>query len=343
MACWADQLVYRVQISGLFVFVSMIVMTYSGCAEGAARYYVGGKFLLVSIISTLLLLVPNTLFSSFGEVATSACACFLVVQAVLLIDFAYSWNELWHSNALAAFRREVRPTGYYAWTGAIVGASLVLLCGSIACSVHLYAAFDTTSGRWINIVALAISFVLLVVSITDWCEHGALLTSSVVMAYTAWLLCEMLSVMPSGSGPSSPTWLRLAVGALSLASAAQSANLSSTAGGVQGRLPSREEPLRAAEGGALSTPAEDSGGAASSSAAREGEEAGEGEAGGVDKQGFAVQCAVHAAATLYVAASLAPRPGVTSYAFHTVAVFMSLALYGWSLVAPKVLTGRTFA
>ena len=41
-----------------------------------------------------------------------------------------------------------------------------------------------------------ISFLNLGVSITDWCEHGALLTSAVIMVYATWLTYEAFSLYP---------------------------------------------------------------------------------------------------------------------------------------------------
>jgi len=57
---------------------------------------------------------------------------------------------------------------------------------------------------------------------------------------------------------------------------------------------------------------------------------------------FAVQCMIHAAAALYVASLLAPRAGEVTFALHSISLFFALVLYGWSLIAPKVLTGRNF-
>lgn len=57
---------------------------------------------------------------------------------------------------------------------------------------------------------LAAMAVLLVVSITDWCEHGSLLASAVLTAYCVWLSLEAIAAAPEmvARFSPSPAWLR---------------------------------------------------------------------------------------------------------------------------------------
>lgn len=329
--CWSNQMVYRSEVAGTILFSALAIMAMSGCANGAARSHSVAKFMLIVVMTFISLFIPNKLFSAYGSISTGASALFLVAQAILLIDFAYSWNELWYSNALNARRREIGQKGYRMWTGAMVLASAGWFVGSVAISIYLYVAFPETSGRAVNVCSMVLSFSLLIVSITDWCEHGALLTSAVVMAYTVWLICEALAIAPSGKQLELPSWAGLTLCAISL--------LSTSLG--SGSCATSEAAVQM-----TSTPA-----AQQESAAHAGEvEAGE--AGGAHEEAdsftgkkawmFAAYSGVHASATLYVAASLAPRTGTTTYGLRVTAIFVSLALYGWSLVAPKVLKNRRF-
>mmetsp|Transcript_103050 Transcript_103050/g.183087 ORF Transcript_103050/g.183087 Transcript_103050/m.183087 type:complete len:434 (-) Transcript_103050:142-1443(-) len=338
LQCWKEQMILRSEAAGTAVFLALMFMSISGCAEGAARSYSIAKFMAIVLLIFISLFLPNPVLSGFGTVATAASAVFLVAQAVLLIDFGYTWNELWYANAEEARRREVGPKGYRMWTSAIILASAALFLGSIIISVYLLTVFQDGGERAFNIVAMLMSFVLLLVSITGWCEHGALLTSCVVMAYTVWLMCEAFSVAPQ-QPLQLPSWAGLTLCSLSLLSTAAGAggwgeaqaSSSSSSGGPSSGAPRSERadsPLAAAaaESGQAGAAAEEAEAALTSSEAWR----------------FAASCGIHASAAIYVASSLAPRSGHATFGLRVTAVFLSLGLYGWSLVAPKVLKGRRF-
>lgn len=340
-SCWSAEMVYRAEAAMTGVFVSLFVMSLSGCALAAARSHSVAKFMAVVLVIFVSFLLPNAIFDSFGTVATATSAIFLVAQAVLLIDFSYSWNELWYGNALAARRREPGAQGYRQWLAAMLVASSALCISAYAVSAYLYAICDDTTGRVVNVTSMILSIILLVVSITDWCEHGALLTSSVVTAYTVWLLFEALAVLPNGKGPTLPAWVGLTLCSLSLLSA--TAGAGTTASGAS------PETTVAVAGAASSSRRTDAALAAAEAGTREKPTA---EAEGADVEAatmskaegwrFAANCLVHAAASMYIAASMAPRTNPATFGFRTAAIYVSLALYGWSLVAPKVLSSREF-
>lgn len=325
--CWSDQIVYCAESAGVVVFVGLLMMALSGCSQGASRLHTVGKFMAVPIFGLVFLFLPSSLMSSFGTFATAASAVFLVFQAVLIIDFGCSWNELWVSRSL---RRPGELRDNPAWRQGIIAASLALLCGSVGGSIYLAAAYPDAGGPAISLAALFLSFVLLIVSITDWVDHGALLPSCVVMAYVTYLTWEALAVSPTIGRPQLPPWVRLSVCALTLF-------WQGTGAGAKKPVQDKADALLAAkapdpeadgdaEGGAPATAAGESAGAASSSETRE----------------FAKQCAVHVTAAVYIAAALAPESSSLTFSCYIAAVFLSLALYGWSLVAPKILTGRKF-
>mmetsp|Transcript_63017 Transcript_63017/g.136838 ORF Transcript_63017/g.136838 Transcript_63017/m.136838 type:complete len:420 (-) Transcript_63017:163-1422(-) len=320
--CWFPQVVYRMEASACMVLLGLLIMTVSGCAEGASRSRTVAKFMAVFIFGFVLLFIPNSPLDVFGTAATSASALFLIAQAVFLIDFGYSWNELWYSNALAAHRREIGVRGYWMWVAAVLVAAAVLIAGSLAFSVYFFVSFKSTPERCLTAIAVLAALMLLAFSITNWCAHGALLTSAVVTAYTVWLVCEALAAAPHDPRPTLPAWLALAMSGVSLTFFAHSTGLASKSSAQSQALVDAGGESGLAEGAA------------------DGEAAAGVSAGEV--KDFALQCVVHLAAALYVAASLAPVTGKAPFAFRSVAVFTSLALYGWSLVAPHILTNRSF-
>eukprot|EP00933_Yihiella_yeosuensis_P063026 TRINITY_DN66075_c0_g1_i1.p1 TRINITY_DN66075_c0_g1~~TRINITY_DN66075_c0_g1_i1.p1 ORF type:complete len:193 (+),score=42.54 TRINITY_DN66075_c0_g1_i1:86-580(+) len=164
------------------------------------------------------------------------------------------------------------------------------------------------------------------------------------MAYTVWLVCEALAVAPSGSTLDLPSWAGLTLAAFSLLSTAVgaggfdssgsgSAAASSATSAPSGQAVEARSPLAAAESGEAGCRTAPQTSSSEEAAAVTGKEA----------FLFALHCALQASASLYVTASLAPKAGSTTYGFRVAAIFTSLALYGWSLIAPKVLTGRSFS
>lgn len=321
MSCWSDQLIYRTELSGFVIFAALLVMTFSGCAQGASRSQTVAKFMAVPVLGFALLFAPNGLLDDFGLLATSAAAVFLVVQALLLIDFAYTWNETWHGFAIMAQRRELNTKRKKMWLGLIVLSSAALFVTALTVSICLFAAYP--GSRALIVTAPVIGLILLVVSITDWCEHGALLTSCVMLLYSVWLVYEALASQPGQQRPQ--LWPGLLLAAFSLGASAYRGMEVGTSGSTAGAG-------SAAGSGAAASLAEE-GGAEPASGERP---------SSADKKDFAIQCAVHAAAALYITSLLAAKAGNVQHALHVVAVFAALLLYGWSLVAPKLLTNRDF-
>merc|ERR1712194_80415 len=62
--------------------------------------------------------------------------------------------------------------------------------------------------------------------------------------------------------------------------------------------------------------------------------------GKIDGSLFIKDYMVHTGAALFIAACLAPKTGTTTYASFSIAVLFSLAIYGWTLVAPMVMPDR---
>lgn len=182
----------------------------------------------------------------------------------------------------------------------LVSLSVLMLAGALAGAIALWVNFSNT---WVVTVAFVASLLLLGVSITDWCEHGNLFASSLVMIYSIWLSYEMLvTSSDSVEKPAFFKWMGLVIALLILAA--------SVFGSALG-LGIRDQAL-------IGSSQED----------------------GPDSTIFAVQSVLHALATLYVATTLAPVQSDAGFVSRVIALAASLLLYLWILVAPKLLPGR---
>jgi len=316
--CFSSQVAYRVTAAVVALFVLLVLLACSGCVQGAAKSYVVLRFFVVLLLGFVFLFVPNSVFDVFGEVAGATSAIFLGAQAVLVIDLAYTWNESWYTKAVMA--RRARPGSGVAqtWEGLILAASALLLTLSLAAVVVLFVSLGSETTTAVLVPTMVVGFALLLASITSWCKNGALLTSSVMVAYSIWLVVEALAAAPA-SDLGRPSWLRV------VEIVACALTLVGLASGVaSARAVSAQPP------------------AADSDRAEARLEAGSSEAplhGGL----FAAHCAVHAAAAMYIGAAVAaPAMSGVVFGFRVMALALALLLYAWSLVAPQVLTNRTF-
>lgn len=338
-SCLGDQLIYRAEASVAMVYCFLLILCVSGCATAAATSFPVGKFLAVVVLLIVLLFLPNSLLSVFGGAAGVISSAYLVAQTVVLVDFAYDWNSTWHTNALQALRREISSQrGYRMWLVAIVASSVLLLIGGLVGCILLCIDFPVGGARALVITTFIVSLVLLVVSISEWCEHGALLTSTVVVAYSMWLSYEALSMLSPGDDFTPkllPRWVGLTICTLSLTAFSFSSGLSGS--GKTKESPDNNQALVAAQ-----AEAGRAGDATTAAAAADTQEARD-VVPGIDVWEFTVQCAVHLTASLYIASSLAPTRSTVTFAVRVAAVCVSVLLYGWTLVAPKVLSNRSFS
>lgn len=313
----------------MLLYLLMLVLSISGCADGAARSMPVGKFMGVVLLATVLLLAPNSVLSTFGDIAGVVSSLFLVAQAILLMDFAYTWNSTWVTNAENARRRNFLGREPCLWYSGLVGFSVLFLLGATGGTVYLCIAFPEAGARVLSISALVISSALLFVSLLD-AVKGTLLTATVSAAYTTWVAFEALTVKPAGlddiaGGQGVPVWAALSIAVLSLIASTTSADGSA--------------PDVAAPNGVEMQRISDEGVEAGQAREVLVKDARIGQASSGD---FATQCAVHAAAALYVTSTLAPSIGWVSFVSRVLALYASLFLYGWSLIAPLVLTNRVF-
>lgn len=113
---------------------------------------------------------------------------FLLLQLVLLVDFAYSWNESWTSDE--------RP-----WGKAVIVVSLLMLLGSLAwfiVDIFIFAHGACHLQKFFIASTFALTFLTTGLSVSNWVgEGGGLLPASVVTLYSYWLLFSALTSDPS--------------------------------------------------------------------------------------------------------------------------------------------------
>jgi hypothetical protein len=139
--------------------------------------------------------IPNPFFEYYGWVAFAASAIFILVQLVLLVDFAHSWAENWIE------KYEASEEGDSTWWYILLGSTFGLYGLSIAATIVMYIFFvpdGATCGHnvafiTINLI-LAFLFNILAIhpKIQEHNEKSGLLQPALIAGYTTYLIFSAL-------------------------------------------------------------------------------------------------------------------------------------------------------
>eukprot|EP01126_Amoeba_proteus_P038286 TRINITY_DN3983_c0_g2_i11.p1 TRINITY_DN3983_c0_g2~~TRINITY_DN3983_c0_g2_i11.p1 ORF type:complete len:423 (-),score=32.10 TRINITY_DN3983_c0_g2_i11:636-1904(-) len=134
-------------------------------------------FLIIMCISFLL--IPSIFFDYWAYVEIVGGSFFLLIQAILVVDFAYVWYEMWASK-----------NSYY-YNVLLSSVAVLLFSVSIGLTSYSFAIFvPTTNDCKINIAILsetcAVCFIFTYISFHSRVERGTPMVSAFV---TFWSVC----------------------------------------------------------------------------------------------------------------------------------------------------------
>jgi hypothetical protein len=135
-------------------------------------------------------LIPDQFYDVYQWIARVFGGIFLVIQMILIIDFAYTWNEDWTSD-----RKQ-----YYKLT---LFVATCMYAVSIATCALLFVYFTNQgSGGGCTLenffigFTLAVTVVLSLLSISPFIDGGGLLPAGIITLYSFWLTYSALSSDP---------------------------------------------------------------------------------------------------------------------------------------------------
>ncbi|XP_075982062.1 serine incorporator TMS1 isoform X4 [Anticarsia gemmatalis] len=191
--------VYRICFAACLFFVLMAlvmigVKSSKDPRAGIQNGFWGIKYLMVigGIIGAFF--IPEGQFAStwmvFGMIGGFG---FIVIQLILIIDFAHSWAEKWVSNF-----EESQSRGWYA---ALVIAMVTCFSLAITGIVLLYVYYTKADGCGLSKFFISINLILVVIasgvsilpSVQEYQPRSGLLQSSVVALYVTYLTWSALS------------------------------------------------------------------------------------------------------------------------------------------------------
>ncbi|XP_051629902.1 serine incorporator 2 [Manacus candei] len=155
------------------------------------------KFLVLVGITVGAFYIPDGTFTSvwfyFGVVGSFL---FILIQLVLLIDFAHSWSQRW--------LREASESNAKGWYAALCTVTFVFYAASIAAVALLYVYYTKpqgcTEGKALISINLLLCLVVSVVSILPKIQeaqpHSGLLQASLITLYTIYVTWAALANVP---------------------------------------------------------------------------------------------------------------------------------------------------
>eukprot|EP01059_Diplonema_ambulator_P028410 TRINITY_DN4719_c0_g1_i1.p2 TRINITY_DN4719_c0_g1~~TRINITY_DN4719_c0_g1_i1.p2 ORF type:complete len:410 (+),score=121.05 TRINITY_DN4719_c0_g1_i1:1917-3146(+) len=193
--CLGSTFTFRLSFS-LFVFFFIHAVLSTGfsrdCLGDAAfkAFLTQGmifKVILLAILIVITLFIPFDFFVGYGYFAFGMSILFLLIQTVILLDFAYSWNDRWIPPD-GAYESEEDASRYKKW--AICCTFIFFNVGIVICSL-CYKWFAPSGcpsedkNLQLFFITLTLVFGVLGTLGSAAIERGSILISSFAFAYCA--------------------------------------------------------------------------------------------------------------------------------------------------------------
>merc|ERR1711871_1297873 len=214
MGIWSNLGCSRV-LFGFFLFFSAMALLMvgvkssrdvrSGCQNGFWLF----KILAVVGITVGCFFMPNSFFLyAAGDIALAGAFIFLLIQLVLLVDFAHAWADSWVGKL---------EEGSSAHGKLLVFASLALYITSLVATILLYTDYTSpydasaescSTEKFIITMNLLFAIACTVAAVHPRVQeiqpNSGLLQASVIVAYTSYLTWSAVSDTTSVCQPASP-------------------------------------------------------------------------------------------------------------------------------------------
>jgi len=193
--CVKNQCAYRVSAALLLFFlVHYAVSTkWNCCLDAEQRIYFNKPYMhfrVVGIIAltVLMFVIPNSVFTVYAWIAMVLAMLYLLLQALLLLDFSYGWSEAWASKEERKFH-----VALMVFTGVLYVSSIIVVG-------FLYKWFgadkECQQGQAIVSVTLVTNILLAVGTVAS---KRSVAASATIFAYTVWTAYSALSAgVPAG-------------------------------------------------------------------------------------------------------------------------------------------------
>lgn len=192
--CQDNMEVYRVSFSAFAFFAFMALVT--RCSVTAHTHWWATKILVYALLLFVSFFMPNSFFEGYVDFSRSVSALYLLLQIIILINFAYMlhetllrWGDKTEAGALNWWAIAYLVLCFLALAGAISGIGLLFTYFAKP-GCHLEQFFTSFT--------LIVGLIGIGVSISAPVNMG-LLTPSAVFLYAVYMLWDALMSVPSES------------------------------------------------------------------------------------------------------------------------------------------------
>jgi hypothetical protein len=184
--CQAFNAMYRISFT-LFVFYLFLGVLSSpvcGCISDEFRLRVQTDFWLVKCIAFIVLLVlpflwNNHFYAVYAWIASVGSGVFILLQIIILVDFAYGWNDAWLEKAEKTWKLGL--------------LCFLVLFYVVAISIMiLMIVWYSTCGYGIALIVVTVVYSFFLSVLTLVVKHASLFPTSVVVVYCSWTCISAL-------------------------------------------------------------------------------------------------------------------------------------------------------
>jgi len=176
----------------VFALAMLGVKTSKDVRAGIQNGWWGPKFVLVIGLIVAAFFIPDTFFHTYSIIAFVGSTFFILIQLVLLIDFAANWSESWVRNW--------EDSGSKIWLGLLAGTGAFLLISIIVITGLLYAYF-CKKGCGLNIFFVTFNLILGIIAcalsiapkVQEVRPSSGILQAAVIVLYATYLISSALS------------------------------------------------------------------------------------------------------------------------------------------------------
>lgn len=204
--------VYRICFALTCFFVLMMVLMLNTRSSKDPRAGIQNGFwffkyaIVVGIAVGAFFIPGNDFANAWMYIGMIGGFMFIVVQLVLIIDFAHSWAENWIGKY-----EDTDNRGYYV---GVVGVTILCYCLSLTAVVLLYVYYTQSEGCAINkffisfnmILCILFSVISILPKVQERQPRSGLMQASIITLYVIYLTWSSLSNQPDGNRSCYPSW-----------------------------------------------------------------------------------------------------------------------------------------
>jgi len=316
-ACKGENAVYRISLGMMLWFI--LIMVGNVCSKRFHTGFWGPKILALLVLTAGLFFTPMVGQDGYVQFARVISAVFLVSQLVYFIDAAYSWNSYFADKAYGDLYDENRN-----WVAIALMTCFFLMLAVAVGNILLYLYYDHCTRQSIFITVTLLLIIIVTVSqlnIQD--TDSSLVTSCIVSAYATYLCWSAVSsdeCNPDQTRTQEQTILTFCVTAASLIWSSYSAGTRKTIQSTNIIRLTKEDDEDVEEDEAQSTD-------------------------GVSMVMFHASMAtgsVYMSMLLTNWGTVAGKQSAAQMWVSIISQWISMLLYGWTLIAPRCCPDREF-